>query len=50
MSEEEIHDQNSYRYNFKNWEDENLNLNTHLLRGIYAYGFENPSSIQQKAI
>ena len=31
-----------------NWE--NLNLNTNLLRGIYSYGFENPSPIQQKAI
>lgn len=31
-----------------NWE--NLDLNTNLLRGIYSYGFENPSPIQQKAI
>lgn len=27
-----------------------LNLKTELLRGIYAYGFDKPSSIQQKAI
>ncbi|XP_017460570.1 PREDICTED: eukaryotic initiation factor 4A-III-like, partial [Rhagoletis zephyria] len=27
-----------------------LNLNEHLLRGIYAYGFEKPSAIQQRAI
>jgi len=38
-----------------NWDKEvenfdDLNLNTDLLRGIYAYGFEKPSVIQQKAI
>ena len=38
-----------------NWDKEvesfdDLNLNTNLLRGIYAYGFEKPSVIQQKAI
>jgi len=30
------------------WDD--LNLKTDLMRGIYAYGFENPSEIQKKAI
>jgi translation initiation factor 4A len=30
------------------WDDMPLNVN--LLRGIYAYGFENPSEIQKKAI
>lgn len=34
----------------KGWEDETLNLKQPLLRGIYAFGFENPSSIQKKAI
>ena len=29
---------------------EDMNLNKKLLRGIFAYGFEKPSSIQQKAI
>ena len=29
---------------------ENLNINDELLRGIYAYGFEKPSSIQYKGI
>ena len=29
---------------------EDLNLKENLLRGIYAYGFETPSSIQKKAI
>jgi translation initiation factor 4A len=31
-----------------NWDE--LNLNPNILRGIFAYGFENPSPIQQKAI
>jgi len=34
--------------NFEKWDD--LNLKTDLLRGIYAYGFDNPSSIQKIAI
>ena len=34
--------------NIEKWDD--LNLKTELLRGIYAYGFENPSEIQKKAI
>ncbi len=29
---------------------DDMNLNKSILRGIYAYGFEKPSSIQQKAI
>ena len=38
-----------------NWDKEvesfdDLNLNLDLLRGIYSYGFEKPSVIQQKAI
>jgi translation initiation factor 4A len=32
----------------ESWDD--MGLNTSLLRGIYAYGFEKPSPIQQKAI
>ena len=35
---------------FDNWDNEDLNLNTKLLRGIFAYGFETPSPIQKKAI
>ena len=27
-----------------------MNLREELLRGIYAYGFEKPSAIQQRAI
>ncbi|KAG0336818.1 translation initiation factor eIF4A [Podila horticola] len=38
-----------------NWDEivdnfDNMNLSPELLRGIYAYGFERPSSIQQRAI
>ncbi|KAF9433076.1 translation initiation factor eIF4A [Entomortierella beljakovae] len=38
-----------------NWDEivdnfDEMNLNPELLRGIYAYGFERPSSIQQRAI
>ncbi len=33
---------------FNSWDD--LELNSDLLRGIYAYGFEKPSPIQSKAI
>ena len=29
---------------------EDMNLNDHLLRGIYSYGFEQPSEIQKRAI
>jgi len=34
---------------FKNWEDVD-EISPDLLRGIYAYGFEKPSNIQQKSI
>ncbi|KAF9295721.1 translation initiation factor eIF4A [Mortierella antarctica] len=38
-----------------NWDEvvdnfDNMNLNSDLLRGVYAYGFERPSAIQQRAI
>jgi translation initiation factor 4A len=35
-------------YEIQSWED--LDLNQNILRGIFAYGFEKPSPIQQKAI
>jgi len=41
---------NEERYEIQSWEDEKLNLKDELLRGIYSYGFEQPSSIQKKAI
>ena len=34
--------------NIENWED--INCDIQLIRGIYSYGFEKPSPIQQKAI
>ena len=34
----------------KSWDDEDLNLKIKLLRGIYAYGFEQPSIIQKRAL
>ena len=35
-------------YEIDNWEDETLDLDNKLLRGIYSFGFEKPSSIQKK--
>jgi translation initiation factor 4A len=35
---------------FENWDDDNITIKTKLLRGIYAYGYEKPSPIQQQAI
>jgi len=37
-------------YVISSWDDEVLDLKPNLLRGIYAFGFEKPSSIQQKAL
>ena len=50
--EDEIISENSNeKYEtFENWEDSNLNLKLDLLRGIYSYGFSQPSPIQQKSI
>jgi len=42
---EEIYDSS---YEINTWDE--LDLNPKLLRGIFAYGFEKPSPIQQKAI
>jgi superfamily II DNA/RNA helicase len=36
------------KYDFNGWDE--LNCNSNLLRGIYGFGFEKPSIIQQKAI
>jgi translation initiation factor 4A len=35
----------AFRYSF-----DNMDLKPDLLRGVYAYGFERPSAIQQRAI
>ena len=37
-------------YVIQSWEDQELDLDIKLLRGIYAFGFEKPSPIQKKAI
>ena len=37
-------------YVISSWDDEVLDLKPNLLRGIYAFGFEKPSAIQQKAL
>jgi superfamily II DNA/RNA helicase len=44
-TEEDLYD-SSYEFNI--WDE--LDINSNLLRGIYAYGFEKPSPIQRKAI
>jgi translation initiation factor 4A len=44
--EEEVFFDSSYE--FQKWDD--LEIDPNILRGIYAYGFENPSPIQKKAI
>ena len=38
------------KYEISSWDDQNLSLDTKLLRGIYAFGFEKPSSIQKKSL
>jgi translation initiation factor 4A len=40
--------ENTGKDSFEKWDD--VELNKKLLRGIYGYGFEHPSPIQQKAI
>lgn len=40
--------ENNNMKNIEKWDE--LNLDDNILRGIYAYGFENPSEIQKKAI
>lgn len=51
MSNTEEQTQSEYpnMYVFNNWEDLE-NINEKILKGIYSYGFEQPSVIQQKAI
>ena len=35
---------------FTKWDDDNLDMKRNVLRGVYAYGFDEPSPIQQKSI
>lgn len=37
-------------YEISSWEDEKLDLQDKLLRGIYSFGFEQPSPIQKKGL
>ena len=37
-------------YSIQDWDDSRLDLSSDILRGIFAYGFENPSPIQKKAL
>ena len=46
--DDESEDSNDVVEIYENFDD--MNLNERLLRGIYSYGFERPSFIQQKAI
>jgi len=54
--DEKVKDENLMKQEFEgNYEEvvdnfDNMNLLEDLLRGIYAYGFEKPSAIQQRAI
>jgi translation initiation factor 4A len=41
---------NELNTTFESWEDENVHFKPKLLRGIYSYGFDKPSPIQQRAI
>ena len=51
LLEPETETQTKYeKYEISSWDDENLSLDTKLLRGIYAFGFEKPSAIQKKAL
>jgi superfamily II DNA/RNA helicase len=51
ITETEPNLKNNYDlYEMDGWEDDNLNLKPKLIRGIYAMGFEIPSSIQKKAL
>jgi translation initiation factor 4A len=47
MSTKSNDDENN-EFIFTNWDD--LEIDPNILRGIYAYGYEKPSPIQQKAI
>lgn len=47
-SNKDVNESKDNRYEFNSWDE--LEIKTSLLRGIYSYGFENPSPIQKKAI
>lgn len=43
-----MHLQSNWEYVCENFDE--MSLKENLLRGIYAFGFEKPSAIQQRAI
>ena len=47
-NEDDQSEENQTNYEINSWDD--LEMDTSILRGIYAYGFEKPSPIQKKAI
>ena len=51
MMTENKTDNNKFSYyEISEWDDSKLDLDTKLLRGIYAFGFEKPSAIQKQAL
>ena len=48
LTQDEQHNESNILSEIKRWDE--LEINPEILRGIYAYGFENPSPIQSKAI
>jgi len=46
ISENDSDDIKDTTYAYKTWDD--FNMKTEILRGVYTYGFENPSDIQKK--
>jgi translation initiation factor 4A len=48
INDEKENENKNEKYDFDIWDE--LNCDTNLLRGIYGFGFEKPSIIQQKAI
>jgi translation initiation factor 4A len=45
---EDINEEYDSSYEIQSWDE--LEIDPKILRGIFAYGFEKPSPIQQKAI
>jgi translation initiation factor 4A len=48
MEENKILTDDDFGNEFENWED--LDIHPNILRGIFSYGFEKPSTIQKKSI
>jgi translation initiation factor 4A len=46
----EINKYDIKNFTFNSWDDDNIDFKNQLLRGIYSYGFNNPSNIQKQSI